>query len=120
MPQVGTDQLTAAFKKERVGKTKSMLEACLLRRQRVGIRAISKRIRVSYSTVRGWLVRMRDADLERRFDRKHPGQKRQLDERVEHAIKFWLDNPPNLHGFRAGAWSLDMIIEVVKRRFGTE
>ena len=57
MPGVDTDQLTAAFKKERVGKTKSMLEACLLRRQTVGIRAISERIRVSYSTVRGWLMR---------------------------------------------------------------
>ena len=120
MPGVDTDQLTAAFKKERVGKTKSMLEACLLRRQTVGIRAISERIRVSYSTVRGWLMRMKDAGLKRRFDKKHPGQKRQLDERLEHAIKFWLGNPPNLHGFQAGAWSLDMVIEVVKWRFGTE
>ena len=120
MPKVGTDQLTAAFRKERVGKTKSVLEACLLRRQKMGIRPISKRIRVSYLTVRGWLMRMKDADPERRFDKKHPGQKRQLDKRLEHAIKFWLGNPPNLHGFRAGAWSLDMIIEVVKRWFGTE
>ena len=39
----------------------------------VGIRAIVKRIRASYSTVRGWLVRMKDADLKRRFD-KHPSQ----------------------------------------------
>ena len=28
MPGVDTDQLTAAFKKERVGKPKSVLEAC--------------------------------------------------------------------------------------------
>ena len=71
MPQVGTDQLTAAF--EYVGKTESMLEACLLRREKMGT---SKSIRVSYSTVHGWLVCMKDADLERRFDKKHPGQKR--------------------------------------------
>ena len=120
MPGVDTDQLTAAFKKERVGKPKSVLEACLLRRQKMGLRAISKRIRVSYSTVRGWLMRMKDADLERRFDKRHPGQNIQLDERVEHAIRFWLGNPPNLHGFQAGAWSLDMVIEAVKRRFGIE
>ena len=88
MPNVGTDQITAAFRKECSGKTKPMLEACPLRRQETGIRAKSKRIRMSYSTVRGWLVRMKDADLERRFDKKHHDQKRQLDECAEHAIKF--------------------------------
>ena len=86
----------------------------------MGLRAISKRIRVSYSTVRGWPMRMKDAGLKRRFDKKHPGQKRQLDERVEHAIRFWLGNHPNIHGFQAGARGLDMAIEAVKRRFGTE
>ena len=46
MPKVSTEQLYSAFKAERVGKPKSILEACLLRRGSMGIRAIAKRIRV--------------------------------------------------------------------------
>ena len=119
MPRVSTGQLSNAFKAERVGKSKSILEACVLRRGSMGIRAIAKRIRVSYSTVRGWLERMKDGDLERRFDKRHPGQKRQLDEHMVHAIRRWLGDPPNLHGFRAGAWSLDMLVQSIRWRFGT-
>ncbi|MBI1658334.1 MAG: helix-turn-helix domain-containing protein, partial [Thaumarchaeota archaeon] len=93
MPRVSTKQLYNAFKAERVGKSKFMLEACLLRRGSMGIRAIAERIRVSYSTVRGWLERMKDGDLKRRFDKKRPGQKRQLDEHMVHAIRRWLGDP---------------------------
>ena len=118
MPKISTEQLYNAFKAERVGKSKFILEACLLRRDSMGIRAIARRIRASYSTVRGWLMRMRDADLERRIDKRRPGQKRQLDERMAHAIRRWLSDPPNLHGFRAGAWSLDMLVWSVRWRFG--
>ena len=114
MPRVSTEQLYNAFKAERVGKSKSILEACVLRRGSMCIRAMAKRIRVSYSTVRGWLERMKDGDLERRFDKKHPGQKRQLDGHIVHAIRRWLGDPPNLHGFRAGAWSLDMLIQSIR------
>lgn len=74
----------------------------------MGLRAAPKNIRASYSTVCGWLMRMKGADLKRPFGKEHPGQKRQLDERVAHAMMFWLDNPTNLHGFQAGAWSLGM------------
>lgn len=119
MPGVGTEQLAKAFRAERVGKSKSILEACLLRRNGMNIRPIARRIRVSYATVRGWLERMKDGDLKRRFDRKHPGQKRQLDERLVRTIRRWLGNPPNLHGFRAGAWSLDMLVQSIRWRFGT-
>lgn len=118
MPEGNAEQLANAFKAERVGKSKSILEACLLRRDSMGIRAIAKRIRAFHSTVRGWLVRMKDGDLERRFDRKRPGQRRQLDGRMVHAIRRWLGDPPSLHGFRAGAWSLDMLVRSVRWRFG--
>ena len=118
MPKVSAEQLYNAFKAERVGKSKFMLEACLLRRCSMGIRAIAKRIRVSYSTVRGWLECMKDGDLERRFDGKRPGQKRQLDEHMVHAIRRWLGDLPNPRGFRAGAWSLDMLVRSILWRFG--
>ena len=65
MPKVSTEQLYNAFRAERVGKSKLILEACLLRRDSMGIRAIARQIRASYSTVRGWLVRMKGADLYR-------------------------------------------------------
>lgn len=83
-----------------------------------GHRTIAKWIRMSYSTTRSWLERMKDCDRERWFDKKRPDQKRQLDGRLAHAIRCWLGNLPNLHGFRAGAWSLDMLIQSVRWRFG--
>ena len=103
MPGVSTERLPNAFTAERIGKSKSILESCVLRRGMMGIWAIARRIRASYSTVRGWLERMEDTYLERRFDKKRPGQKRQLDGRMVHAIRRWLGDSPNLHGFRAGA-----------------
>ena len=72
MSKVSTEQFDNAFKAERVGKSKFILEACLLRRDSMGIRAIARRIRASHSTVRGWLVRMMGADLKRRIDKKRP------------------------------------------------
>ena len=62
---------------------------------------------------------MKDGYLERWFDRKHSGQKRQLDEHLTHAIRRWLGDHQNLHGFRAGAWSLDMLVQSIRWRFGT-
>ena len=119
MPKVNTGQLANAFMTERVGKPKSILEACLLWRGSMGIRAIAKRIRVSYSIARGWLAHMKDNDLERRFDRKRPGQKRQLDECLVHAIRRWLGDPPQPTRIPGGAWSLDMLVQSIRWRFGT-
>lgn len=56
MPGVSSEQLSNAFQAERVGK-KSVLEACLLWRGMMDIRAMAKRTRATYSTVRGRLVR---------------------------------------------------------------
>ena len=102
MPRVSTEQLANAFRAERVGKPKSILEACVLRRGSMGIRAIAKRIRVSCSTVRGWLIRMKGSDLERRFGKKRPRQKRHLDGCMAHTIRRWLGDPPNLQGSGRG------------------
>ena len=82
MPGVDTGQIHNAFGKDQIGKSKSILEACLHMGKREGIRAVSRLIRVPYYTVHGWLVRMKDANLERRFDHKHPGQKPNLDKRA--------------------------------------
>ena len=97
MPVVDTDQLAAAFKKERVGKPKSVLEACLLRRQKMGLRDISKRIRVSYSTVRGRLMRMKDVGLKRRFDKKHSGPKAAAGRacRARYKVLAWQPSKPS-------------------------
>ena len=71
-----------------------------------------------YSTVRDWLVRIHAGNLGRSLDRKRTGRKRMLTGAVLTYIKRWLNGNPQRYKFEAGSWQINMVLEMVRKRFG--
>ena len=115
MPRVGLKRLRRAHKSERPGMPQIILRVCELRKKGMGIQPIMRKLKQAYSTVRGWLLRMMDADLDRRFDKQRGRKKQNLDAAAREAILEWIDNSPTVYGFAAGTWQLDMILAMLYR-----
>lgn len=118
MPAVTHEQLKKAYEKERPGKPQIILWACLLRKEGMGLRKITRTIGQEYSTVRGWLLRMMDADLSRRYDEKSGRKKQKTDADLANTVGGWLDNLPECYGFVSGTWQLDMVAAMLHREYG--
>ena len=56
-------------------------------------------------------------DLNRRFDCRRTGRKRMLTGAVLMYIKSWLNGNPQRYGLKAGSWQINMILEMVRKRF---
>ena len=78
---------------------------------------MAREIGLAYSAVWDWLVRMHVGDLNRRFDRRSTGRKRMLTGAVLTYIKSWLNSNPQRYGLEAGSWQINMILEMVRKRF---
>ena len=71
-----------------------------------------------YSTVRDWLARMHAGNLGRSLDRKRTGRKKMLTGAVLTYIKKWLNSNPQRYKFEAGSCQINMVLEMVRKRFG--
>ena len=120
MPRVGTEQLAAAHRAEKPGKSKYRLDAAVRRRKGEDIRDIARNIGVSYSTTRDWLARLHNGDMDSRFDLKREGRKRSLPPEVDESIIKWLDGSPKDYGFDAGTWQLTMVRRRILEAFGID
>ena len=68
MPGVSEKRLEKAARKEKDKCAKFRLLACLGRKKGHSIRRIAKDLKIAYSTIRDWLLRMRDRGLKGRFN----------------------------------------------------
>ena len=75
MPGVSEKRLEKAARREKDRRAKFRLLACLGRKRGHSIRKISRDLETAYSTVRDWLVRMRDRGLRGRFNRRLRGRR---------------------------------------------
>ena len=75
MPGVSEKRLEKAARKEKDKCAKFRLLACLDRKKGHSIRRISRDLKTAYSTIRDWLLRMRDRGLKGRFQREAQGAK---------------------------------------------
>ena len=118
MPTVPHEQLKRAYDKERPGKSQIILGVCVLRKEGMEIRKIARKKGQKYSTVRGWLLRMMNAGLDRRYDEKSGRKKQKMDVGLANAVGAWLDNLPECYGFASGTWQLDMVAVMLHREYG--
>ena len=73
MPGVSEKRLEKAARREKDKCAKFRLLACLDRKKGHSIRRISRDLKTAYSTIRDWLLRMRDRGLKGRFNARPKG-----------------------------------------------
>ena len=71
-----------------------------------------------YSIVRDWLIRIHAGNLGRCSDRRRTGRKRMPTGAVLAYIKRWLNGNPQRYEFEAGSWQINMVLVMVRKRFG--
>ena len=118
MADVSEKRLEKAARKEKDKIAKFRLLACLGRKRGHSIRRIAEDLKTPYSTIRDWLLRMRDRGLEGRLDRKPKGRTGKIPLRILHGARDWLKKSPKLCGFETGSWQMDMAIETIRRKYG--
>ena len=118
MPGVSEKRLEKAARREKDRRAKFRLIACLGRKRDRSIRRISRDLETAYSTVRDWLVQMRDRGLRGRFNRRPRRRRDKFPLHMLRALRGWLKRSPQGYGFETGSWQMDMAIEMVRREFG--
>ena len=120
MPNVSEKKLTRMCAKEKNKLAKPRLLACVLRKRGRSIRKICKKLAMPYSTVRDWLVRMHRMGLRARFNRTHGGRKSKIPKSIPKTVRAWLNNEPKKYGFESGSWQLNLILELIRQKFGMD
>ena len=75
-------------------------------------------LKTAYSTIRDWLLRMRDRGLKGRFNARPKGRRAKLPLQIIRTVRRRLKRSPKKCGFETGSWQMDMVIEMIRKEFG--
>ena len=114
MPGASEKRLEKAARREKDKCAKFRLLACLGRKKGHSIRRISRDLKTAYSTIRDWLLRMRDRGLKGRFDARPKGRRAKLPLQIIRTVRRWLKRSPKKCGFGTGSWQMDMVTEMIR------
>ena len=118
IPGVSEKRLEKAARREKDHTAKFRILACLARKRGRSIRWISRDLKTPYSTVRDWLLRMRDRGLGSRFNLMPKGRGAKITLQMLRTVRKWLKMSPKKCGFETKSWQMGMVIETVRREFG--
>ncbi len=118
MPGVSEKRLEKAARREKDKCAKFRLLACLGRKEGHSIRRISRDLKTAYSTIRDWLLRMRDRGLKGGFNARPKGRRAKLPLQIIRTVRRWLKRNPKKCGFETGSWQMDMVTEMIRKEFG--
>ena len=118
MQGISEKRLEKAARREKDKCAKFRLLACLGRKKGHSIRRISRDLKTAYSTIRDWLLRMRDRGLKSRFNAKPKGRRARLPLRIIRTVRRRLKRSPKKCGFETGSWQMDMVTEMIRKEFG--
>ena len=114
MPGVSEKRLEKAARREKDKCAKFRLLACLDRKKGHSIRRISRDLKTAYSTIRDWLLRMRDRGLKGRFNARPKGRRAGLPLQIIRTVRRRLKRSPKKCGFETGSWQMDMVTEMIR------
>ena len=103
---------------EKDPKARERLLAYVMRKEGLTIRQIAYRANRSYSTIRDWLVRVRDGGLKRRHDDQKEGRPCRLGAPQMRQLLLDLKTGPESCGFETSLWTSRLVREHIERRFG--
>lgn len=110
--------LKKRHRKEKDPKARDRLLACIMRKNGMPVRDIAAQMNRSYSTVRGWLVRMRDEGLRGRYDIRREGPECRLDQdQITELLKDIVAGPDKC-GFETKLWNSRLVAAYIEQRFG--
>ena len=118
MPGVSERRLEKAARREKDKCAKFRLLACLGRKKSHSIRRISRDLKTAYSTIRDWLLRMRDRGLKGRFNARPKGRRARLPLQIIRIVRRRLKRSPKKRGFETGSWRMDMVTGMIRKEFG--
>ena len=118
MPGVSEKRLEKAARREKDKCAKFRLLACLGRKKGHSIRRIARDLKTAYSTIRDWLLRMRDRGLKGRFNARPKGRRAKIPLQIIRTVRRRLKRSPKKCGFETGSWQMDMVTGMIRKEFG--
>ena len=120
MPNVSRKRLLQSIRKEKNTVAGDRLRACLHRKEGWSIRRICKIMVRPYSTMRDWLWRMQEGGIRCRHDKERGRRKCKIPKKVFRAVRRWVKKEPSDFKFESGSWQLNLLLEMIRERFGLE
>ena len=120
MPNVDKKRLLRSIREEKDPVARDRMLACIHRKDGCSIRDICKIMVRPYSTMRDWLWRMQDGGIRCRHDKEQGRPKRKIPKEVFRAVRRWVKKEPKDFEFESGSWQLNLLLEMIRERFGLE
>ena len=120
MPNVSRKRLLQSIRKEKNTVAGERLRACLHRKDGCSIRRICKIMVRPYSTMRDWLWRMQEGGIRCRHDKERGRRECKIPKKVFRAVRCWVKKEPSDFKFESGSWQLNLLLEMIRERFGLE
>ena len=103
-----------------VGKEFLILKAAIKWREGLNASQIASQMTQSRSTVRDWLIRLRDRGLDGLWDKPAPNHKPILAGTALIVNGVWLSHSPQAYGFESALWQTSMLSKMILDRLGMD
>lgn len=117
MPDYTIEEMEGCMANLQEGK-KTVLLACIKRKEFKTIYTIAKELHRQPDTVRGWLVRGRDRSLNDLGDHKPPDRARLLNDAMIETVQGWLSKSPEELWYKRKRWQSMMIKGIIYEKLG--
>ena len=118
MPDWTVPQMEAYVAGLQDGKEKTIVLACIKRKESKTIRRIAEELHRRPDTVRGWLARGRERGLYGLADHKPPGKAPALDQTMAETVRGWMSKSPRDFGYKRRRWQRKMVQHMIRKRLG--
>lgn len=118
MPEYTIEEMEERMANLKEGKEKTVLLACIKRKEFKTIDKIAEELHRRPGTIRGWLVRGRERGLNDLDDHKPPGRAQLLSDAMIKTVQGWLSKSPEEFGYERKRWQSKMIKGMMYEKLG--
>ena len=116
MPEWTISEMDERMKGLKDDKEKTVLPACIKRKEFKTVARIAEEMRRKQDTVRGWLARGRERGMYDLADRKPPGRAPMVNQTVVETVRGWLSGSPADFGYKRKRWQSKAVRELMRER----
>jgi len=120
LPEYSYQGLKTMYKHETNAIGKTRLQACMLRKHNYVYQEIAETVGYPLTTIKDWLTRIHKQGLERRYNKKQPGNKCFLTKEQKKQVSNALEKIPALVGFPYGIWTSKILGAYIKKEFNVD